>query len=193
MNTAADNQANNLEKITGEKIAGVVLKQLKTHPDDRGFFRELVRGSDSFFSEGFGQWSHSKMQKNTVKAWHFHHKQTDWWYVGMGVLQCVLYDNRAESPSYQQKMEFKLGESEIDKDALAVVLKIPPGVLHGCKTLTDFASMFYITSHEYDPEDEGRLPYNSEVVNYDWGDENQLIVAINDLREHIPSYPRSTS
>ena len=42
-------------------IVGVVLRELKTHTDERGFFRELIRVSDDFFAEGFGQWGHSLM------------------------------------------------------------------------------------------------------------------------------------
>ena len=42
-------------------INGIVLKELNTHSDERGFFREIIRVTDEFFAEGFGQWSHSLM------------------------------------------------------------------------------------------------------------------------------------
>ena len=38
-------------------IAGVEIKELVTRPDERGFFREVIRKTDPFFAEGFGQWS----------------------------------------------------------------------------------------------------------------------------------------
>jgi dTDP-4-dehydrorhamnose 3,5-epimerase len=38
-------------------IHGVEIKELTTHTDERGFFRELIRSSDPIFPEGFGQWS----------------------------------------------------------------------------------------------------------------------------------------
>ena len=56
-------------------IEGVILKELKTQADDRGFFREIIRVTDDFFIEGFGQWSHSLMYNNVIKAWHYHKKQ----------------------------------------------------------------------------------------------------------------------
>ena len=66
-------------------LEGVIVKELKTHPDPRGFFREVVRVTDPFFEGGtFGQWSHSKMARDVVKAWHYHHVQTDWWYCPIG-------------------------------------------------------------------------------------------------------------
>jgi dTDP-4-dehydrorhamnose 3,5-epimerase len=47
-------------------IHGVELKRLQTNPDQRGFFRELIRETDPFFGEGFAQWSHSLMERNVV-------------------------------------------------------------------------------------------------------------------------------
>ncbi len=174
-------------------IEGVVFKELKSFADDRGFFRELVRNTDEFFKEGFGQWSQSKMGKNTVKAWHFHHLQVDWWYVPFGVVHTVLIDIREESPTYQKKIEFKLGESELDKEALTTIVRIPQGVAHGCKTLSANAHLFYITSRIYDPQDEGRIPFDTERFGHVWGDKSELTVSENDRREFIPKYERVLS
>src|SRR5436190_13617442 len=109
-------------------IIGVELKQLKTHRDQRGFFREVIRVSDPFFENAmnFGQWSHSLMAKNVVKAWHYHHVQIDWWYIAAGQIQTVLFDNRRESPTYKNKISFLMGDPEIHgKDTLEVCVKIP--------------------------------------------------------------------
>ena len=144
-------------------IDGVGLKSLETHRDERGFFREIIRVKDDFFEEGFGQWSHSLMYPGVIKAWHIHKQQTDWWYVGTGVLKIVLYDKRPESSTYRQIMEIMLGDYHD-----ARVLKIPPGVAHGCKCMSGPANLFYITSHTYDPEDEGRIPHDDPEIGYDW-------------------------
>ncbi len=175
------------------QILGVEFKTLVSHGDQRGFFREIIRESDAVFtnSQSFGQWSHSKMAKNTVKAWHFHHRQTDWWYLGLGVAQVVLIDNRDESSTKGRILEFKLSGESVE-GGLQAVVKIPPGVLHGCKVLSESAHLFYITSHVYDTGDEGRIPFNSTSINYNWGLENELIVAENDKKEFIPKYDRTT-
>ena len=73
-------------------IDGVIVKKLVTHADERGFFREIIRVADDFFSEGFGQWSMSRLYQGVIKAWHIHKKQVDWWYVHSGVLKVALYD-----------------------------------------------------------------------------------------------------
>jgi dTDP-4-dehydrorhamnose 3,5-epimerase len=144
-------------------IEGVVLKKLETHRDERGFFREIIRVKDDFFEEGFGQWSHSLMYPGVIKAWHIHNKQTDWWYVCTGVLKIVLYDKRSKSATYRQSLEMMLGDGYEPS-----ILKIPPGVAHGCKCLSGLTNLLYITSHVYDPEDEGRIPHDDPEIGYDW-------------------------
>ena len=144
-------------------IQGVVIKELATHTDERGFFREIIRVSDDFFREGFGQWSHSLMHPGTAKAWHVHQHQTDWWYVGLGTLKVALYDTREGSATQGELMEFFMGDNQP-----AQAVKIPPGVAHGCKAISGAAHLFYITSHTYDPADEGRIPHDDAEIGYDW-------------------------
>lgn len=173
-----------------DQILGVHFKALKSLPDNRGFFREVIRVTDPFFGpSSFAQWSHSKMTKDVVKAWHYHHLQTDWWYLGMGEILTVLYDNREESPTYHTKLEFKMGDSDsFSKEAIEVCVKIPPGVLHGCRVLSEKAHLFYITSHTYDPNDEGRFPFNSETIPHNWGD--GAVTVENDRRSFTPTAKR---
>ena len=169
-------------------IDGVIFKSLRTFPDDRGFFREVVRVTDDFFEpNGFAQWSHSRMTKDVVKAWHFHHQQIDWWYLGVGQIETVLYDNRPESPTYRQKLVFRMGESRFE-DTHEVCVRIPQGVLHGCRVLSDDAHLFYITSCTYNPADEGRLPYNTPDVPHNWG--QGAITNEKDRVHFMPPHPR---
>ena len=144
-------------------IDGVIRKELVTHPDERGFFREVIRFTDEFFLEGFGQWSHSLMYAGVAKAWHIHKVQVDWWYVPSGVLKVALHDTRPESPTRGETMELFMGDNQPP-----TVLRIPPGVAHGCKCVCGPAHLFYVTSKIYDPSDEGRIPYNDPSIGYDW-------------------------
>jgi dTDP-4-dehydrorhamnose 3,5-epimerase len=140
-------------------IKGVEIKELVTHADERGFFREIIRETDPFF-ERFGQWSHSLMYAGTAKAWHHHARQTDWWYV-IGTLKVALHDLREGSPSRGETMEFLLG------DRFASCVKIPPGVAHGCRAL-ELSHLLYVTSSVYDPSDEGRIAHDDPALGYDW-------------------------
>lgn len=144
-------------------IDGVIFKELVTHTDERGFFREIIRTSDDIFAEGFGQWSHSLMHAGTAKAWHIHQRQADWWYVALGTLKVALYDTRFDSPTHGKLMEFLMGDHHP-----ACVVRIPPGVAHGCKAINGPVHLFYITSNLYDPADEGRIPHDDPEIGYDW-------------------------
>ena len=144
-------------------IEGVVIKELVTHPDERGFFRELIRSTDPFFSEGFAQLSHSLMHPGVSKAWHIHKTQVDWWYVPVGVLKVALYDTRADSPTKGVLQEIFMGG-----DHGYSIVKIPPGVAHGCKAIGGTAHLIYVTSNIYDTEEEGRIPYDDPEIGYDW-------------------------
>jgi dTDP-4-dehydrorhamnose 3,5-epimerase len=144
-------------------IEGVVIRELVTHADERGYFREIIRVSDDFFREGFGQWSCSLMYTGVIKAWHIHTVQVDWWYVASGVLKVVLHDMRPESPTFRETMDFLMGDNQPSG-----VLRIPPGVAHGCKVINGSAQLFYLTSRVYDPADEGRIAYDEPDIGYDW-------------------------
>ena len=144
-------------------IDGVDIKKLITHTDERGFFREIIRVTDDFFAEGFGQWSTSRMHPGVIKAWHIHQKQVDWWYVAGGILKVAIYDTRQDSPTHKELTELLMGDNQS-----AQVLRIPPGVAHGCKCVSGPADLFYITSKVYDPDDEGRIPFDDPEINFDW-------------------------
>lgn len=145
-------------------IDGVTIKELVRHPDERGYFEEMIRRTDDFFSEGFGQVSHSFMHDGVVKAWHIHKTQIDWWYAVSGVIKAALFDTRQASPTYRQLNEFILGkDGEPNK-----VLKIPAGVAHGLKVLEGPAHLVYVTSGTYSKDEEGRIAYNDPDIGYDW-------------------------
>lgn len=141
-------------------IPQVEIIKLTTHLDERGYFREILKASQ--FPK-FGQWSMSYMYSNTIKGFHLHQIQTDYWFVPQGTIKAVVADLRGldwqvTRPDCQ---EFILGDNQEPK-----VLVIPPGVAHGLKVLQGPAVLMYITSEQYDPSDEGRIPF--DALGYDW-------------------------
>jgi dTDP-4-dehydrorhamnose 3,5-epimerase len=144
-------------------IHDVVLKELVTNVDERGFFRELIRVTDPFFGEGFGQLSHALVHAGVAKAWHIHQVQIDWWYVATGTLRVALHDTRADSPTYRATMEFLLGDQLPGK-----VVRVPTGVAHGFRCIAGPCHMFYVTSKVYNPDDEGRIAHDDPAIGYDW-------------------------
>ena len=82
-----------------------------------------------------------------------------------GVLQIKLYDNRKESKTYKEILEFSLGD-----DFEPTVYFFPPGVLHGYKCSSGPALVLYMTSSTYDPNEEIRIRYNDPSINCSWND-----------------------
>ena len=144
-------------------LAGVEIKELVRNKDERGFFEELIRFNDKFFAEGFGQLSHSFMIPGVIKAWHIHKTQVDWWYVAKGDLHVGLFDMRENSTTYKTLNEYLLGVHGQN-----VVLKIPPGIAHGCKVIGSESELFYVTSGVYNTDEEGRIDFDDKDIGYDW-------------------------
>lgn len=143
-------------------IDGVEIKELRTNPDERGYFREIIRVTDGFFGEGFAQLSHSYMHSGVAKAWHVHKTQIDWWYVPAGALKLALYDTREGSPTKGELVQILMGEGYA-----AQVVKIPPGVAHGCRALIP-THLLYVTSGVYDSTEEGRIAHDDPTIGFDW-------------------------
>lgn len=154
----------NKTKIDNKKlIAGVMIKKMVRHRDERGYFEELVRKTDDFFKEGFAQLSHSFMYSGVIKAWHIHKTQIDWWYCIKGDLKVALCDLRKNSPTYNLINEFQIGEHSDN-----CIIKIPSLVAHGCKVIAESSELLYVTSGLYDPAEEGRLPHDDPEIGYNW-------------------------
>ena len=145
------------------KIDGVEFKNLTTHSDERGFFREIIRKNDKIFNEGFGQISYSNVHLGIIKAWHLHKVQTQWTYILNGAAKVALHDTRKKSKTFGNTIEFLAGDNYP-----SMIYKFPPGVAHGYKCITGPMLVLYITSGVYDIADEIRIPYNDSEINFDW-------------------------
>jgi dTDP-4-dehydrorhamnose 3,5-epimerase len=147
-------------------IEGVRVQQLAVYPDDRGYFLEVQRmgqGLAAHFPAETSQVAAAMNYPGTVKAFHFHMHQTDCWTPVKGLLQVALVDFRLGSPTFGQRNTFYVGPLRPWQ------LLIPPGVGHGYKVIGKEDSLLvYMTDKFYNPQDEGRVPYNHASINYDW-------------------------
>jgi len=155
-----------LSPTSSELIAGVEIGPFPVWPDDRGYFLEVARlgqGLVADFPAGTSQVSAALNYPGIIKAFHFHRFQTDYWVPAAGLLQVALVDLRRSSRSYGAKNTLYIGALRPWQ------LLIPPGVAHGYKVIGEQASvLIYITNRNYDPKDEGRIPYNDPSIAYDW-------------------------
>ena len=146
-------------------IEGVILKELKVIPDERGYVQEILRCDDTFFDK-FGQVYLSVANLNVVKGWHYHKKQTDRFTCIKGMMKVVLYDSREESPSFGDVDEIFVG------DLNHKLIVVPPFVYHGFKAIGEGPAYFLSVPnlpYDYKNPDEYRLPPDTEEIPYDWG------------------------
>lgn len=147
-------------------IEGVRVQAIALWPDDRGFFLEVQRighGLAAHFPPASSQFSAALNYPGTVKAFHYHLHQTDCWTPVGGMLQVALVDLRAGSKTFGARNTLYVGALRPWQ------ILIPPGVAHGYKVIgADPSLLVYMTDRFYDPNDEGRIPYNDPHIQYDW-------------------------
>jgi len=145
-------------------IEGVITKQLKLIPDERGWLMELLRNDWEHFQK-FGQVYVTAAHPQVVKAWHMHKKQTDNMACVKGMIKLVLCDGREKSKTKREVNEFIIGEKN------PVLVKVPPRIWHGFKAIgEEYALVVNIPTevYDYDQPDEYRLPPNTNKIPYDW-------------------------
>ena len=149
-----------------ELIDGVRIQPFAIYPDDRGYFMEVQRfglGLAANFPAASTQVSAALNYPGAIKAFHYHLHQTDCWTPVKGLLQVVLVDLRLMSATFGARNTLYVGSLRPWQ------LLIPPGVGHGYKVIgRDESLLVYTTDRFYNPQDEGRIPYNHESIQYDW-------------------------
>ncbi len=148
-----------------KNIEGVVIKNLKVIPDERGWLMEILRSDEKIFTN-FGQVYITTAYPGVVKGWHYHKKQYDNFTCIRGMMKVALYDGREDSPTNGTVMELFSGEKN------PVLIHVPPGIYHGFKAVgTETAYFLNVPTlpYNYEEPDEFRLPPDTREIPYDWG------------------------
>ena len=146
------------------RIEGVEIIELKRFNDDGGSMTELGRIDAGVHKQlpGFQmrQINFSVLEPQAIKAFHLHDRQTDVWYVPPSdKILLVLADARKRSPTEGDVWRIVLG------DGNSRLIRIPPGVAHGCRNLrpTTPGHIIYFVDVQFSTDeqcDEGRLPWD---------------------------------
>ena len=126
--------------------AGVRLRELEPHGDERGAFTELFRNSWELEVAPV-QWNVVRSGANVLRGVHAHHRHSDYLTIVAGRATIGLHDLRGGSSTEG------LGAAVQLDAASPAALVIPPGVAHGFY-FPDSAIHVYAVSHEWDPSDE---------------------------------------
>jgi len=157
-------------------IEGVRTLKLPRITDDRGFFFEIFRAGARHpagrelaeFFEGVpaAQMNYSVVDADGhVKGLHYHLKQDDiWFFPPPSKAKVVLLDVRQSSPSRGRTQVVVAGGGQ------DVLIRIPAGVAHGYRPLTNPCALLYIVTETFDPgsPDEFRIPWDHPAVKDLW-------------------------
>jgi dTDP-4-dehydrorhamnose 3,5-epimerase len=145
-------------------IEGVITKQLRVIPDERGRLMEVLRSDWDLF-EHFGQAYITTAYPGVTKAWHYHKEQTDHMAVIQGMMKIALYDSREGSPTKGEVNEFFCGIHN------PILVKIPKMVYHGFKCVSEETAIVINIPdklYSYDKPDEYRIDPHDNDIPYDW-------------------------
>ena len=134
-------------------IKGVIIRNIISNNDGRGFFREIMKVTDAYTNVKFKQISHSKIHKSIKKGWHVHKKQYQWNYLLKGKIQVYLLDLRKKSKTYKEQNKFIVNEKE------PLIYFFPPHVAHGYVALGTDNHIIYGTSGVFSKSEEYKLPF----------------------------------
>jgi dTDP-4-dehydrorhamnose 3,5-epimerase len=114
------------------RIAGVICRLLEVYEDQRGWLAEIFR-QDEVAPELLPVMAYLSVTKPGVgRGPHAHRDQTDMFcFAGPGDFRVMLWDNRADSPTFGTRQDFHLGAS------CPAVIIVPPGVVHGYRNVSD--------------------------------------------------------
>lgn len=113
------------------EVEGVIIEKLIKFTDERGFLVETFR-IDNLPDDLHPVMSHISYTKSGIaRGPHEHNKQTDiFCFIGPGDFKIKLWDNRKESKTHGNYMEFFGGK----ENPIRVI--IPFGVVHGYKNIS---------------------------------------------------------
>jgi dTDP-4-dehydrorhamnose 3,5-epimerase len=119
-------------------IDGVIIRELNTYNDARGWLIELFR-KDEVPEESFPIMAYlSLTHSGGTRGPHEHKAQTDYFcFVGPSTFRLYLWDNRPGSPTYGESFRIEVGAE------LKVSVIIPPGVVHAYKNIGGIDGIVY--------------------------------------------------
>ncbi|QKY06932.1 dTDP-4-dehydrorhamnose 3,5-epimerase family protein [Janthinobacterium lividum] len=148
---------------TPSLIDGVIFQEIKPVLTAYGSLTEIFRTEWVPDAAQIGQIFASTLEPGGLSAWHAHAITTDRLFVAAGQMRVVLYDARADSPTFGMLNEFKLGTKRPG------LLVVPPRVWHGVQNYCSTPAILVNAvdhAYRYDAPDHWRVPADSETVPY---------------------------
>lgn len=168
-----------------QDIQDVLVLEIETHEDDRGYFAETYR--KDLLSKSFGhtinftQENESKSSKGVLRGLHFQappYAQSKLVRVIDGSVLDVAVDIRKGSPNFGNYVMVEL-TSDNKKQVF-----IPRGFAHGFLVLSDTVIFSYKVDNYYSSNHEYGLAFDDEEINIEWPiNKHNLILSDRDKQQ----------
>jgi dTDP-4-dehydrorhamnose 3,5-epimerase len=154
-------------EILPTRLAGLILLEPDTFPDERGFFLETFnarRHAQFGVVETFVQDNHSRSARDTIRGLHFQAPpgQAKLVSVARGRIWDVAVDVRGDSPTYGEWEAFELD------DVRQWQLFVPVGFAHGFCVLSNEADVCYKVTTYYAPDLERGIAFDDPALSIPW-------------------------
>lgn len=149
--------------VSQNLIEGVRVKEVRHVPKENGYLTEVFRKDWALDDLPVSQVFQVTLYPWQVSAWHSHANTFDRIFANQGTIKLVLYDARADSPSYGQINEFRIGMIR------PTLIVIPPKVWHGIQNLnSETSSILNLVdgAYQYEDPDHWRLAWDSAEIPY---------------------------
>lgn len=148
-------------------IEGLLIIEPTVLGDARGFFQETYSERDFAglgITEHFVQDNHSKSGRGVLRGMHFQREHTQGKLVRVvaGSVLDVAVDLRPDSRTYGASHAVELSAEN------KRMFYVPPRFAHGFLTLENNTEFVYKCTDYYDPESDGGIMWNDQVLNIDW-------------------------
>jgi dTDP-4-dehydrorhamnose 3,5-epimerase len=150
-------------ELTAPLIDGVLVRRQVTQTDDRGTLCEILDLRWNVTDEPIVSVYQFTIRPGKAKGWHVHRLHDDRLFISRGELKVVLYDDRADSPTYGMVNE--LHRSEVQRSLMV----IPRGVYHAHMNVgAQDALLISMPTRAYDhaAPDVYRLPLDTDKIPY---------------------------
>jgi|TARA_R110000823_G_scaffold296080_3_gene416112 dTDP-4-dehydrorhamnose 3,5-epimerase len=147
---------------TFDNLEGVKLINLPIYLDNRGSFSAIPNPA-SYLEGDIVQINNSVSHKGVLRGMHHQPNTQQGKLVTCirGGVYDMVYDNRPDSPTYQQSQCFYLVNPN-------TYLYVPRGYLHGFISLLDNTQFQYYIDNHYDPTDEETVSWKIMEDKIDW-------------------------
>ena len=158
------------------KIPDVILVEVQSFSDERGYFMESFKESvfsDNGINTKFVQDNYSHSIKGVLRGLHYQKNpkaQAKLVMAITGEIFDVAVDIRKGSPTYGKWV----GETLSDKNHK--MLYVPEGFAHGFCVTSEKADVLYKVNSEYSPENERGILWNDPEISIKWPTDKPIMM-----------------